>query len=1034
MESSYTEQTLLDDTHRDRSQHRSRIVLACLWIALAAYAVTELTGITHGVVRTIDNFNQQGRIELTSLATSVKVRGPAGKSLGMEILGQGLGSPERLRTFSTPLYPGKYEVQFYTDEHKMIDLKEIEIRRGGLVTVHAPRKIAQVDLAQSGSVITSSGIKFELRHFDRMLGSMILLAIVTTVWSLRSWHRSARTTHNFQAPSPVESQTQTREEKPSHRRTLRAHPFRTAVLAAMGLFAILEFSSVTNVFDSIANAMRGEGTLIIECDVPDVAIHVRGPDMSTVTHTNFHQKVPAGSYNIVASKMFAEGKFAHHNGIHQVSPGKTSKIFLSLAKYAVHDHESIEMFLADSPNSAMLTVEVDDPEVRLMINGVDWNIAGRGKQVVPFKPSRYDFMGLKGSVKEFHQAITLKAGEERSLHFRSLDLQEKPRIAEIDQTTAPAAAKLLDDTSSIQAIEQWVPRGDTPPIQSIDLTTDGKWLASGHQGGDMFLWEVSRNGDSRLGFPDPQDNSSVFDVAFSPDDRYIAWVQSNGRLRLRKASTHQTTTIDHFPVVEDRLQCLTWSPDRNTILAGGQGKLYLWHIQNLAELTVDVPGNAMVVDIAYSPRKQEFATALSDGNVILWNTEEVTPKVKTTLIDNESKRAHQGKVHALAYSPTEDLLVSCSEDGYVRAWQPEKSVEPLWDLTFSNHKALLDIDISPAGKLCAVGGADRQLHLFELHGRHTPLGGPLLGNEVHDEEITSVCFARHDSLLITASADGVIKWWKYPRSEAVLDPQEVVDWKKLLSEAASIPLDEFNNLAGDIKGPNTTAVRGEPLSLVLLMLNPFQAAEENEKVRRDFWYLTERLVKPSELVAAVTISRNQGYASFLQPEYITNLEAEEAGDTAVGHAGFTVPKLYSGRVEFKASRNNGNWLITEFTLPNYGITLRIDSEGEWQRVVLSTLPPGSATDWTVTLDRNGNVSIESSRVEWSDLDQALLDIKDPRGENRVLLDVHPDVPLARVIEVIDRLKQHGYQKFMFKAGETNSSKNNPEAVDDLLKE
>jgi serine/threonine protein kinase/WD40 repeat protein len=733
----------------------------------------------------------------------------------------------------------------------------------------------------------------------------------------------------------------------------------------------------------------------------DVTIVIKGPGYSVTSYSSFDRQVPPGEYRIVALRSLKEGNSAYYAATHTVRQNQTTTVKLEreLARPGIADFDAIEPFLAEGPEIATLHISVDDPGVRLRINGVAWDIAGKGEQIVPLKPGGYAFLGMKGSEKAFERAIALKTGEERSLRLES-SWGSGADIAESNSTAE------REPPATVRVWPNWKQSGELSSILDIDEKEDGTWMASGHRNGFLYLWDLYYQGQSRYGFRPKHEDSRIHDVEFSPNDQFIAWVESNGQLRLRKASKHQISTIDKFPQVDDTFRSLAWLPDNQLIVVGGRGKLYLWDINQQEQPieTVEVPGNALVLDIAYSPRTNEIATALSDGNVILWNTSQIRPMVSAILLHEDGKPAHAGAAHAVAFSPTENLLLSCGEDGYVRAWEPHSKDKPLWDQTYSNDKALLDIQISHDGERYLVAGADRQLHLFDIQTLKSLIDGSLLGTEVHDDEITSVCFSWSDDIFTTGSADGVVKIWHYSGPLKI----DASEWKQLLSKAASIPLDEWNTLSGDIKGPNEAAVRGEPLSLVLLKLNPFEAAKENDKVRQDFWYLTETIPKPTEIGKAISISSEKGYVSFLQPEYITNVEAKEDGDSATGHAGFMVPKLYSGRVEFQAARQDGTWKITEFTLPNYGIILRPDEQGLWQREI-STVP------LNITIDQDGNLSIQSNRVEWADLDQTLRDRRKSMGDQRVLLKFHRDVPVKKVEEMIDLLKKYYHSEIRVSA-------------------
>ncbi len=154
-------------------------------------------------------------------------------------------------------------------------------------------------------------------------------------------------------------------------------------------------------------------------------------------------------------------------------------------------------------------------------------------------------------------------------------------------------------------------------------------------------------------------------------------------------------------------------------------------------------------------------------------------------------------------------------------------------------------------------------------------------------------------------------------------------FKDLLSEAAGIPNDQWIRFSQDARGADSTVIAGTPLTLVLLGLNPSQAADANPEAKTDFWYLTETFPRPSELAGTLWMSRNKGYASFLQPQYITAIEVEVDRDTARGSVRFAVPKLFAGKIQFAAKRESGRWHVVEFELPGYGIEVYLGTTGKW---------------------------------------------------------------------------------------------------------
>lgn len=83
----------------------------------------------------------RGRITLTSIRGNVKVRTADGTAR------EGLASPEHIERFDVLVRPGRYELQFLSDEHHMARTLEIDVLRAGHVSVvKVPDGIVQVDI------------------------------------------------------------------------------------------------------------------------------------------------------------------------------------------------------------------------------------------------------------------------------------------------------------------------------------------------------------------------------------------------------------------------------------------------------------------------------------------------------------------------------------------------------------------------------------------------------------------------------------------------------------------------------------------------------------------------------------------------------------------------------------------------------------------------------------------------------------------------------------------------------------------------
>lgn len=183
--------------------------------------------------------------------------------------------------------------------------------------------------------------------------------------------------------------------------------------------------------------------------------------------------------------------------------------------------------------------------------------------------------------------------------------------------------------------------------------------------------------------------------------------------------------------------------DEDIDAALGLGELAQLTVNNEAESTYDV-GNA--TDASY--RKT-------------WNA-------KYTL------RSHFDGVRALAFHPSEPVLVTASEDHTLKLWNLQKTVftkksagldvEPLY--TFRAHTApVLCLAMSSTGEQCYSGGLDGSIHCWNIPGSNidpydsydeTVLRSTLSG---HTDAVWGLSVNHTKGHLVSCSADSTVKLW-----------------------------------------------------------------------------------------------------------------------------------------------------------------------------------------------------------------------------------------------------------------------------------
>ncbi|MEO8612961.1 MAG: WD40 repeat domain-containing protein [Chloroflexota bacterium] len=139
------------------------------------------------------------------------------------------------------------------------------------------------------------------------------------------------------------------------------------------------------------------------------------------------------------------------------------------------------------------------------------------------------------------------------------------------------------------------PLSSSSPVQAIAADPMGRYLATGHESGDINLW---LSPDYTRAITLTGHNKTINDIAFSPDGKWLASSSTDGRVRLWDVTAHRTVYILHghmpYPLV------LAFSPDGKTLAtAGGNpsefGKLPAREIVKYPSISVKMQTNSSAV-------------------------------------------------------------------------------------------------------------------------------------------------------------------------------------------------------------------------------------------------------------------------------------------------------------------------------------------------------------------------------------------------------------------------------------------------------
>jgi WD40 repeat protein len=193
------------------------------------------------------------------------------------------------------------------------------------------------------------------------------------------------------------------------------------------------------------------------------------------------------------------------------------------------------------------------------------------------------------------------------------------------------------------------------------------------------------------------------------------------------------------------------SADGNFALTGGADKALRWVNLGTGKATLQLAGAAAAVEcVAVMPNATTFAAGTADGKLLLWGND---GKPRADWI------AHTGAVRAVAFHPSQPLVVTAGEDGMLKAWPvPAKASEktPTATMTVESHKGgVRGALVLPSGQVVTAGG-DKVVRSWDV--------GPMTKKAARSFGTLSgaakALAASRDGAVIAAAAGKAVKLWQ----------------------------------------------------------------------------------------------------------------------------------------------------------------------------------------------------------------------------------------------------------------------------------
>ncbi len=363
------------------------------------------------------------------------------------------------------------------------------------------------------------------------------------------------------------------------------------------------------------------------------------------------------------------------------------------------------------------------------------------------------------------------------------------------------------------------------PIIHLEFSPDGKAIASADVRGFAKLYNLD---GSAIPLEDNQHLSTVHRVAFSPSGLFLASASQDGTIKVwSKKGALLHTLRGHLGAVY-RVQFA--ENERTIISAGVDDTIKIWSRQQGLLLEEFEGHRDEVLSIAPAPGEEDLlASGSASGTIILWNLDNPintfphTNRVHAVrfrpdgrviasggrqnirlwnlagdlIAHIQATETPTGIINSLDYSPNSQLLVSGESNGQIKLWRPDVSTTEPWRQFAGHDGEISAVRFSPDGTMIASAGADQLIKFWTLDG-------DLLTTVEHDASLSDLEFVPQRGWLVTSSRSsepdtpGGITIWSFevPTDSGV----RVVKVKTLSDQGQSTRADDVTSIAVDPEG------------------------------------------------------------------------------------------------------------------------------------------------------------------------------------------------------------------------------------------
>ncbi len=273
------------------------------------------------------------------------------------------------------------------------------------------------------------------------------------------------------------------------------------------------------------------------------------------------------------------------------------------------------------------------------------------------------------------------------------------------------------------------------------FSPDGQRVATASQDRHARVWQVDST--------DPptvleEQESPVCFATFSPDGRHILTAQRGGPAHLwNSRSGRWISEADHGYHREVSRPFPMFSPGGTELLTFWDRQALVWRGWEFEGHADSLPGNDLVLGLAWSPQGRLAAVASQDGTARLWDTR--------TLQLAHPPLAHRHAVLSVQFSDDGQMLFTGSRDRTARLWDVDTGRE--WTEPLRHDSAVVSAQLAPGRRRAATISQAGPAWLWEIRPPAT-----LALTLRHPTLVSRARFTSDGRRVLTASSTKAFLW------------------------------------------------------------------------------------------------------------------------------------------------------------------------------------------------------------------------------------------------------------------------------------